>query len=351
MGIVDETLARYGIRGILESAPDLRVVGEAGDGAAAVRLARQQRPRVLLMDLWMPGQDGLSAIEAVREQAPETAVVVLTAFEQTAVEQTGHARRAVGTGTGTGTCAGMGTCTGTGTCVGTGTGTDGLVHQGTCAGVGEFARQARCAGTGTGTGGGAGTGASTGGSWHQTACAGGGRAVRHTACACAGGSSQQATCAVAGGASQRATCAVAGGFAQQTAGVGMAAFVHRAMRAGVAGFVVKDAGPAELLNAVRVVAGGEAILSPRLTRLVLAHFTSVDPRRFAQAHRLLGQLSAREREVLALVARGASNVAIGAALRVSESTIKSHLSRVMAKIGCANRVQAAMIARDGGLVS
>ncbi|AHH95666.1 response regulator transcription factor [Kutzneria viridogrisea] len=212
VGIVDdEALVRYGLRGILQTAPDLTVLGEAADGGGAVLLAEQHRPDVLLMDVQMPGVDGLSATESVLRASPGTAVLILTTFA-----------------------------------------------------LGEY--------------------------------------------------------------------------------------VYRAVRSGAAGFLVKDTAPADLLAAIRVVASGEAILSPRVTRLLFTRFGEIGAGKADRARELLSALSGRELEVLALVGQGNSNAEIAAALNVTESTVKAHVSRLMAKLSCANRVQAAMLARDAGLL-
>jgi DNA-binding NarL/FixJ family response regulator len=124
--------------------------------------------------------------------------------------------------------------------------------------------------------------------------------------------------------------------------------VLRALRDGAAGFVLKNCSPDELIRAVRAAHCGDAYLSPAVTRLLLA---MVDPdttgRRRAAAARLAA-LAPRESEVLALVAEGLSNAEIGRRLRMAEATIKTYVSRILTKLDCANRVQAALLARDAG---
>jgi DNA-binding NarL/FixJ family response regulator len=127
-------------------------------------------------------------------------------------------------------------------------------------------------------------------------------------------------------------------------------YVFRALRAGADGFLLKDTPPLELVNAVRVVAGGESMLSPSVTRRLIAHFTAStrDAGRH-QAREGVLALSPREREVLVEVGRGRSNAEIGGALYMSEATVKAHVSHLLTKLGRANRVQLAILAHDAGL--
>ena len=118
--------------------------------------------------------------------------------------------------------------------------------------------------------------------------------------------------------------------------------VVSALRAGASGFLVKDTPPAEIINAVRVVATGDAIISPSVTRTLLAHFgtTEASERRRVAAQRLAA-LTDREREVAAAIGSGASNAEVAAALFMSEATVKAHVSRLFTKLDVANRVQVA----------
>ncbi|MFI6743903.1 response regulator [Nonomuraea sp. NPDC050451] len=127
-------------------------------------------------------------------------------------------------------------------------------------------------------------------------------------------------------------------------------YVFDALQAGASGFLLKDAGPAELLHAVRVVAAGDALLAPRITRRLIGQFTA---RRTAArvAEDRLAVLTEREREVLALVGQGLSNHEIGAALFLSPATARTHVSRAMAKLGARDRAQLVVIAYQTGLVS
>jgi DNA-binding NarL/FixJ family response regulator len=126
--------------------------------------------------------------------------------------------------------------------------------------------------------------------------------------------------------------------------------VFRALQAGAAGFLLKDTPPRELIHAVQVVATGESMLSPTVTRRLIAHFAD-DPRaeRRRAALDRIGKLSAREAEVLVELARGLSNADIGKALFMSEATVKGHVSHMLIKLDCTNRVQLAILAHHAGL--
>ncbi|GAA3212933.1 response regulator transcription factor [Streptomyces sp. XM83C] len=207
----DDPLVRAGLSLMMGGADDIRVVGEAGDGDRAVTLVDRTRPDVVLMDIRMPGVDGLTATERLRARPDAPQVVVLTTFH--ADEQ-----------------------------------------------------------------------------------------------------------------------------------------VLRALRAGAAGFVLKDTPPAEIVDAVRKVAAGDPVLSPTVTRQLMAHAagTAADTRRTRACERL-ALLNDREREVAVAVGRGLSNAEIAATLFMSVATVKAHVSRVLAKLGLNNRVQIALLAYDAGL--
>ncbi len=123
--------------------------------------------------------------------------------------------------------------------------------------------------------------------------------------------------------------------------------VLNALRAGASGFLVKDTPPAEIINAVRLVASGDAIISPSVTRTLLTHVGSgpAAERRRNAAQRLL-TLTDREREVATAVETGASNAEVATALYMSEATVKAHVSRLFTKLGVANRVQIAILVHD-----
>ncbi|MEU9115131.1 response regulator transcription factor [Streptomyces sp. NPDC048483] len=126
--------------------------------------------------------------------------------------------------------------------------------------------------------------------------------------------------------------------------------VLRALTEGSAGFLLKDSAPAELIRAVRAAAAGDAYLSPGATRHVVDSLASGRAAlRAEQARRRLETLTHRELEVLALLGEGRSNADAGRRLHMSEATVKTYVSRILAKLGCENRVQAALLARDAGL--
>ncbi|MFE5730133.1 response regulator [Streptomyces sp. NPDC056528] len=207
----DEPLIRAGIRMILNSDPEIQVVGEAADGRAAVEAARAHAADVVLLDIQMPVLDGLSALPELRRAAPAARVVVLTTF-------------------------------------------------------------------------------------------------------------------------------------------GERENVLRALEYGGAGFLLKDTAPAELIRAVRAAAAGDAYLSPAATRHVVERLAKGrEAARAEEARGRVAALSEKERDVLALLGEGLSNADAGRRLHMSEGTVKTYVSRILAKLDCENRVQAALLARDAGL--
>ncbi len=208
----DQPLLRRGFRMIIEAEGDLTVTGEAGDGAEAVACARRNPPDVVLMDIRMPGTDGIEATRRIVAANPAVRVLVLTTFD-----------------------------------------------------LDEYA--------------------------------------------------------------------------------------FGALRAGASGFLLKDVRPAELVTAIRAVASGDAVVSPRVTRRLLEEYTQLSPAPGdAERYPQLATLTAREGEVLAAVARGLSNAEIAAALVVSETTVKSHVGRILAKLELRDRVQIVVLAYEAGLV-
>jgi DNA-binding NarL/FixJ family response regulator len=208
----DQSLVRAGFRALLEAQADLTVIGEAPDGAAAVAMARDLHPDIVLMDIRMPVMDGLAATReiAADPRLAETRVIVLTTFE-------------------------------------------------------------------------------------------------------------------------------------------LDEYVFTALRDGASGFLVKDTEPADLLRAVRVVAAGEALLSPGVTRRLIAEYAARS-RPVATPTRQLESLTEREREVVALVAMGLTNDEIAGRLVVSPLTAKTHVSRAMIKLGARDRAQLVVLAYESGLV-
>jgi DNA-binding NarL/FixJ family response regulator len=209
----DQALVRVGCRTLLEAEDDIEIVGEADTGSAALEVVRATRPEVVLMDVRMPGLDGLEATRRITAD-PGLAgvrVLILTTFE-----------------------------------------------------IDEY--------------------------------------------------------------------------------------VFEALRAGASGFLLKDADPEDLVRAVRVVAGGEALLSPAVTRRVIAEFVA-RPERLAASPASLEELTDREREVLGLIGTGLSNDEIAETLVISPATVRTHINRVMAKLAARDRAQLVVIAYEAGLVA
>jgi DNA-binding NarL/FixJ family response regulator len=205
----DHDLVRAGFRLVLESEPDVRIVAEASNGQEAIERARLHRPDVVLMDVQMPGMDGIEATRRLIEHGEGHRVLILTTFERDD-------------------------------------------------------------------------------------------------------------------------------------------YIAAALHAGASGFLVKNAPPEQLIDAIRIVADGDAILSPSVTRRLVERFAREVPRQTRQA--LLDPLTERERQVLELVARGLSNAEIAGELFLGASTIKSHVSSILAKLDLRDRVQAVILAYEAGLV-
>ena len=127
-------------------------------------------------------------------------------------------------------------------------------------------------------------------------------------------------------------------------------YVYEALRAGASGFLLKDAPAADLVHAVRVVAGGEALLAPSVTRRLIAEFAA-RPSRNRPRPTALSALTPRETEVLRLIARGLSNGEISDSLVVAEQTVKTHVGRILAKLNLRDRAQAVVLAYETGLVA
>jgi DNA-binding NarL/FixJ family response regulator len=127
-------------------------------------------------------------------------------------------------------------------------------------------------------------------------------------------------------------------------------YVHTALRNGAVGFLLKDASADDMVAAVRSAARGDAMISPRITRRLLRKFAEPAPKRRGDTERRLAVLTDKEREVLVAVGGGLSNAEIAATLYMSEATAKTHVSRILAKLGFTNRVQAAIFAHQAGLL-
>ena len=131
---------------------------------------------------------------------------------------------------------------------------------------------------------------------------------------------------------------------------GLDGYVYESLRAGASGFMLKDVRPAELVDAIRIVAGGDALLAPSVTRRLLDRFADALPGPDAAPPPDLGELTEREVEVLRLVALALSNAEIAERLVLTEATVKTHVSSVLRKLGLRDRVQAVVLAYDVGLV-
>ncbi|MGW0998498.1 response regulator [Streptomyces sp. NPDC002520] len=127
-------------------------------------------------------------------------------------------------------------------------------------------------------------------------------------------------------------------------------YVYDALRAGASGFLLKDASADQLAEAVRVVAAGDALLAPGVTRRLIAEFSRLDGSRRAPLKQRVGVLTERETEVLALIAQGLSNAEIAERLVVAEQTVKTHVGRILVKLGLRDRTQAAVFAYESGVI-
>ncbi|MFF3153617.1 MULTISPECIES: response regulator transcription factor [unclassified Streptomyces] len=128
-------------------------------------------------------------------------------------------------------------------------------------------------------------------------------------------------------------------------------YVYEALRAGASGFLLKDASADELAHAVRVVAAGEALLAPNITKRLIVEFSRISQAPRAPLKERVGALTERETEVLALIAQGLSNAEIAGALVLAEQTVKTHVSRILVKLGVRDRTQAAVYAYESRLVT
>ncbi|MEQ7007300.1 response regulator transcription factor [Actinopolymorpha sp. B17G11] len=207
----DEVLVRSGLRMILEATSDIVVVAEARDGTEAVAATARHRPDVVLMDVRMPGMDGLSAAAEIARSPDPARIIMLTTFD-------------------------------------------------------------------------------------------------------------------------------------------LDEYVHAALKAGAVGFLLKDTPPRDLAAAVRTVVAGNAMLAPTVTRRLISSFADKGPSQAETARKRLAVLTEREQEVARAVARGLSNAEIGRELAMSEATVKTHVSRCLAKLDLTNRVQAAILVHDAGLL-
>ncbi|GIG61597.1 DNA-binding response regulator [Longispora fulva] len=128
-------------------------------------------------------------------------------------------------------------------------------------------------------------------------------------------------------------------------------YLRRALRAGAVGFLLKDSTPQELIEAVRLAAAGRHVASPEITGQLIRGYLDSDPPQANPHRERLSVLTERELEILVMVGTGASNAEIGQRMFLGEGTVKAHVSRILTKLGCANRVQAAVLAHEAGLLS
>jgi DNA-binding NarL/FixJ family response regulator len=210
MLVDDQEMVRVGFRMILEAESDFSIVGEAGDGAAAIEIAKRAKPDVILMDVRMPRVDGIEACATITDQHPSTMVMMLTTFD-------------------------------------------------------------------------------------------------------------------------------------------LDDYVHAALRAGASGFMLKDAPAEQLVEAIRVIARGDALLAPSVTRALIDEIARL-PDTSVDSFPGVGELTERELDVIKLMARGESNREIADDLFVGEATVKTHVGRILAKLGARDRVQAVVVAYESGLV-
>jgi DNA-binding NarL/FixJ family response regulator len=127
-------------------------------------------------------------------------------------------------------------------------------------------------------------------------------------------------------------------------------YVYEALRAGASGFLLKDVPPEQLAAGIRVVAQGEALLAPSITKRLIEEFATAAPAQAPEPPKAFDELTARELEVFKLIARGMSNAEIAAELVVSETTVKTHVARLLMKLGLRDRVQAVVLAYESGVV-
>jgi DNA-binding NarL/FixJ family response regulator len=128
-------------------------------------------------------------------------------------------------------------------------------------------------------------------------------------------------------------------------------YVYSALRAGASGFLLKDVSPEQLVAAVRLIAAGDALLAPSIVRRLVERFATPVPTPASTRNANLSELTTREREVLVLIARGLSNAELAEHLTLSEATVKTHVARILSKLGLRDRVQAVVLAYESGLVS
>jgi DNA-binding NarL/FixJ family response regulator len=370
----DHEVVRSGYAALLDSQADFTVVGTARDGAEAVRICHDVHPDVVLMDVRMPGMDGIEATRLLLDPGRETAANATSgasvggATKATTSAATGVANKANRATTG----ARTETATNMSTRATTDTGTKATAEP----------RTGSRTETGTGTTAEIAAEATTEGGARMASKAmpnAESAAISNTEAKAASNTdanteanptSNSASNSAANPASRAMSKAVSGMVSDAATETGIGArasrprvlvlttfdldeYVYDALRAGASGFLLKDVTAERLFDAVRVVAAGEALLAPSVTRRLISEFTQLRPKRDAASMATLAGLAAltpRETQVLCLVAEGLSNPEIAARLVVTEETIKTHVSRVLSKLSLRDRTQAVVAAYESGLV-
>lgn len=324
----DQAMVREGFSVLLGAQPDIEVVGEAENGEEAVAKTARLTPHVVLMDIRMPMMNGLEATRLIMHGT--TTGVPDARTEGAGAERAGAEPAVDLAGPGGGVAASSTGPEGAGRAEGAGPAAAGAGPAGETVDAGPH-------GTGrTGRAEGAGEAGGTEG-------AGRIRGAEDTGEAEAAGGTGEAegTAGVTDGA-VRTRVLVLTTF-------DLDGYVYEALRAGASGFLLKDASARQLSDAVRVVASGEALLAPTVTRRLIAEFARLGA---PQAHRVerIKDLTSRETEVLRNIAQGLSNAEIALRLVISEQTVKTHVSRILVKLGLRDRTQAAVFAYETGLI-
>lgn len=323
----DHEVVRSGYSALLNTRSDFTVVGTARDGAEAVRICRETRPDVVLMDVRMPGMDG---IEATRLLVGQGAGQGWEAAADPPADPSADSPADPSAGL-------PGDVPADPSVDGSSVGESGNDRSGGSRGSGQSGSS-----RGSGLGGGSsGVGRAVGSS--------GGLQADELSGSDSQAANSHATSSYA--ANSRAGGSYAGPRILVLTTFDLDEYVYDALRAGASGFLLKDVTAERLFDAVRVVAAGEALIAPSVTRRLISEFAQLRPKPENTASTVaLTTLTPRETQVLRLVAEGLSNPEIAARLVVTEETIKTHVSRVLNKLGLRDRTQAVVAAYESGLV-